>query len=917
MDFKTIVRAHLPPLVVANEPEIVDELALHLADLYGEATSAGLDHDAALARALAALPRSSTTFARDLESASRALPALIVDRWRANDDGFPEHDGARWTMVGDLRRDVRYALRMLARTPAFTFVVCLTLALGIGANAVIFSAVDAVMLRSAPVADPDEVLSVYTTSADGRDPFSGSSFPDYVDLRESGVFSAVAAYTSIPLVLHTGGVNEPLTGELVTGNYFDVLGVRITLGRTFTADEDRSGSQQRVVIISHETWTRRFGADPSVVGRSITLNGHPYSVIGVAPRGFTGPVLGRAPEMWAPAALQPELRPPSAGLRRALGHANLLEERGIRWLSLVARRAPGSGVDSAAAAANLVAERLAQSYARSNHGRRFTVVRLGEGPGVRASAWPMLRLLSIAVLLVLVIACANIASLLLVRAVSRRREVAVRMAVGAGRSRLVRQWLTESVLLGLAGAAGGILLTVWGRPVLHQFGIPESVPLGVNGRVLLFALVAAVGSGLLFGLAPIVHTLRSDTIAAMREEGGAVASGARSTRLRGAFVVAQVALSLVLLVGAGLFLRTLHAATAVPLGYRIDNVLLGEVNLDVRGYAPAAGQQVYARILERAAALPGVESAAAARVTVLSGAARTHAVSTDGLPLREDGSNAMDVRGNTVTEGYFETLGIPIVRGRHFLPSDAAGAPPVAIISERLVTRLFPGADPIGRMIRFGNTMEHQVVGVVPDTVYRRGIEQNAPPTAYVPLAQSYESGMTLHIRTSGNPNDLVAPLRRALQEIDPQLVLNRPGTLGDLFVQSVGDQRMMAILVGASGALALILAAVGLYGVMAHMASQRTNEIGIRLALGAQPGSILQLMLGEGLRLVLVGSVIGLAGAFAGVRYLETQLFGVSPTDPLTFTLVCTMLLAVGAAACVVPALRAMRVNPAIALRT
>ena len=916
MNFKAIVREHLPPLVVANEPEIVDELALHLADLYSEAVSDGLDQTAALERALAALPRSSATFARELESASRALPGLIVDRWRAKDDGFPPSNGARWTMIGDLRRDVRYAVRMLARTPAFTFVVCMTLALGIGANAVIFSAVDAVMLRSAPVADPEDILSIYTTSADRRDPFSGSSFLDYVDLRDSGIFTAVAAYASIPLVLHSGGVNEPLIGELVTGNYFDVLGVRIAPGRTFTADEDRSGAQQRVVIISHEAWSRRFAGDAAIVGRTITLNGHPYTVIGIAPRGFTGPVLGRVPEMWAPAALQPELRPPSAGVRRTLGHSNLLDERGLRWLNIVARRTAGSSVDAAAAAANLVAERLEKNFARSNAGRRFTVVPLGEGPGVRASAWPMLRLLSLAVLLVLLIACANIASLLLVRAVSRRREVAVRMAVGAGRARLVRQWLTESVLLGLAGAAGGLLLAVWGSPLLHQFGIPDDVPLGVNGRVLLFALVAAVGSGLLFGLAPIVHTLRKDTIAAMREEGGAVASGAHSTRLRSTFVVVQVALSLVLLVGAGLFLRTLHAATSVDLGYRIDNVLVGEVNLDVRGYAPPAGQQVYARILERARTLPGVEAVGGARVTVLSGAARTHAVSTDGLPLREDGSNAMDVRGNTFTEGYFETLGIPIVRGRNFLSSDAAGAPPVTIISERLVARLFPGADPIGRMIRFGNTTEHQVVGVVPDTVYRNGIEQNAPPTAYVPLAQSYESGMTLHIRTRGNPNELVAPLRRAIQEIDPQLVLNRPGTLRELFVQSVGDQRMMAILVGASGGLALILAAVGLYGVMAHMASQRRNEIGLRLALGAQPGSILQLMLGEGLRLVLIGSVLGLAGAFAGVKYLETQLFGVRPTDPLTFALVCTMLVAVGAAACLIPALRAMRVNPAIALR-
>jgi putative ABC transport system permease protein len=442
------------------------------------------------------------------------------------------------------------------------------------------------------------------------------------------------------------------------------------------------------------------------------------------------------------------------------------------------------------------------------------------------------------------------------------------------------------------------------------------VALGVNSRVLMFALAAAIGSSLLFGMAPVVHTLRKDTITAMREEGGAIASGARSTRLRSGFVIVQVALSLVLLVGAGLFLRTLHAATSVDLGYDIDNVLVGEVNLDVRGYTPEAGQQVYARILERVQALPAVQAVGAARVTVLSGATRTMSVSTDGLPIRQDGANAMDVRGNTVTEDYFTTLGIPIVRGRGFLPSDAPGAPPVAIISERLASRLFPGADPIGRSAQMSGTTVLQVVGIVPDTVYRSGIEQNAPPHLYAPLAQNYESGMTLHIRSAGDPDDLIAPVRLAVQEVDPQLVFNRPGTLRDLFAASVTDQRLMAILVGVAGMLALILAAVGLYGVMAHMTSQRTSEIGIRLALGAQPASILQLMLSEGLRLVLVGSVLGLAGAFAGVKYLEAQLFGVRPTDPLTFAVVCATLLLVGATACVIPARRAMRVNPAIALR-
>jgi putative ABC transport system permease protein len=916
MDFKQIVRSHLAPMVIAREPEIVDELALHLSDLYREGLAEGLSHDDALARATAALPSRSEVLTREIESASRALPALIVDRWRVSDDGLAVEAGSRWSVLADFRRDLRYAVRMLARTPGFTFIVCLTLALGIGANTVIFTAVDAIMLRSAPVADPESVVSIYTSSSDGRDRFSTSGYPDYLDLRDSGIFTSIAAYASIALVLDNGGVNETLVGELVTGNYFDVLGVRIPLGRTFSPDEDRSGSQQRVVVVSHETWTRRFGADPGLVGRTITLNGNPYTVMGIAPRGFTSPVLGRAPEMWAPAALQPELRPPSAGARRSLGHSNLLSERGPRWLNMIARRAPGTTVESTLAAANVLGERLERAYPDTNRGRRFTIVPLGEGPGVRASTWPLLRQLSIAVVLVLLIACANVASLLLVRAVARRREVAVRMAVGAGRGRLVRQWLTESVLLGLAGAAGGVLLTIWCSPMLHELGIPESVTLAVNGRVLLVAIAAAVVSGVLFGLAPVLQTLRRDTITAMREDGGAVASGAGGARLRSAFVIVQVALSTVLLVGAGLFLRTLHNALSVDLGYRIDDVLVAGVNLDVRGYAPDAGQTAYAQILERVRAIPGVEAAGAARVTVLSGGARTTTVSVDGLPLAPDGSNGIDVRANTITEGYLDVLGIPLLRGRNFEQTDRAGTTPVAIVSERLAARLHPGVDPIGRSVRLGARTVLQIVGVVRDTAYRSGIEQNAPPILYVPLAQNYESGMTFHVRSSGDPLALVPSIRRAVQSVDPQLVLGRASTLRDLFGDSLDDQRLMATLVGVSAGLALLLAAVGVYGVMAHAASQRTSEIGIRLALGAGPGSILQLMLGEGLRLVLIGSLLGLAGAFAGVRYLEAQLFGVAPTDPLTFVLVSLTLLLAGLLASYVPARRAMRVNPSVALR-
>ena len=917
MDFRRHVREHLPPLTLEREPEIVDELALHLSDLYREARASGLDHDAALARALAAIPQHSDAFAHDLESASRALPGLIVDRWRAraDDDVDDGNSSGSWSMIADLRRDLRYAVRMLARTPAFTLVICLTLALGIGANAVIFSAVDAVLLQRAPVSDPASVVSIYTTSSDGRDRFSTSSYPDYVDLRDSGIFTALAAFSSIPFVLQTEGGAESVPGELVTGNYFDVLGVPIARGRTFAADEDKAGAPVRVVIISHGAWMNRFGSDPGIIGRTMTLNGNSYSIVGVAPEGFVSPILGRAPEMWTPAALQPELRPPSAGVRRSLGSSNLFAARGLRWLNVIGRLPAGKAQTGAASAADLLSARLDAEYQSTNRGRRFTVVSLGDGPGVRTSTRPLLRLLMGAVVVVLIIACANVASLLLARAVTRRREVAIRMAVGAGRGRLIRQWLTESVLLALIGGLGGLAIGTWGAPLLYQFGIPPSVTLGVTPRVLLFTLGVAVGSGVLFGLAPVMQTLRRNTIDAIRDEGGAVASGAGATRLRSMFVVVQVALSLMLLVGAGLFVQTLKNATAVDLGYDVDRILLAEINMDVRGYSQDAGQAAYARLLEGVNALPGVESGGAARVTVLSGGARTIGVSTDGRPVANDNSNALDVRANVVSDHYLEAMGILLRSGRNFLPADAPGATRVTIISASLAARLFPGVDPLGRTVMAGNDAL-QVVGTVPDTVYRSAIEQNPPPFLYVPLAQNYESGITLHVRASGDPRAQIAPLRRVLQEIDPQLVLGRPRLLSDEFARSIGDQRMMATLVGLFGLLALVLAAIGLYGVMAHLAGQRTTEIGIRLALGARPSSILRLMLTDGLRLVVIGSLLGFVGAFAGARYVQNQLFGVEPTDAFTFAGVCLTLLTVAIAACLIPARRAMRVDPALALR-
>jgi predicted permease len=518
------------------------------------------------------------------------------------------------------------------------------------------------------------------------------------------------------------------------------------------------------------------------------------------------------------------------------------------------------------------------------------------------------------VTLVLVIACANVASLLLARAVTRRREVAVRMAIGAGRAQLVRQWLTEAVILGLVGAAGGLIVAALGTPILYGFGIPDGVDLSLNPRVFAFTLATGVATGLVFGLAPILQLISRDTLMALRDEGGAVATGTRATRLRSTFVVLQVALSLVLLIGAGLFLRTVQQAYAVDLGYRVDRMLVADIHPD-DSYPPETSQSLYVELLQRLNVLPGVVAAGAARITVLSGLARTVPVSVDGQPPRPDRSNVIPVRANVVSQRYLETMGIPVVRGRGFQTSDVQTSPRVAIVSRSLADRLWPNADPIGQSVLSMSRLE--VVGVVPDTVYLRTTERDPRPFFYLPLTQNYESAVSLHVRTAGDPLAILPAVRQVVRDLDPRLAVTRPRRLVDEFDRSLTEQRTMATFVGLLSGIALLLAAVGLYGVIAYATRQRTTEVGLRLALGATPASILSLIVMRGARLVAMGAALGFAGAFVGVRHVRSQLFGVEPTDPITWLAMSAVLVVVGLVACAVPAYRAMRIDPARALKS
>ena len=820
-----------------------------------------------------------------------------------------------WIMF---KQDVRYALRKLWAAPLFTAAVTLTLALGIGANALVFSGIEALLLRDAPVADPDTLVEVYTSS--GRNPYSSTSYPDYFDLRDSNAFKSLAAYAPAPMTLDAAGDVVPVSGQLVSANYFRTLGLALRLGRDFMPDEDRIGAPLRVAIISHALWQRLFGEDTSVIGDTVRLNGHVYTLVGVAPAGFTGLLLGAPAEVWVPAALQPEIDPASAAIRRARGHAATFDLRGSRGLNLIGRLPSEASVVQVRERVEALASTLQGTYPDTNKDRLFTLAPLGEGRGLRVASRPMLLQLSGAVLLILILACVNIAGLLLARSVAREREVAVRVALGASRTRLMRQWLTESVLLGLLGSAAALGVVIIGRPLLYAFVVPQDIELSLNYRVLAFTLLVGMLSSVLFGLAPANQTRRQNSGGSLRDR-GPVEMSARATRMRGLLVVAQFALSLMLLVGAGLFLRTLHNAYDVDLGYSLDQTLVVPLDLEPLGYFEGgpkgadAGLALYERILSDVEELPGVAAAAAARMTVLTGRARSTAVSIDGRPLAEDESNALGVRTNVVSDRYFATMNIPIIRGRGFEALDRSTTPRVAVVSQSLADRLGPREDPLGKVL-WDETGRALVIGIVPDTVYTTTVERDSPPMYYLLLAQNYESGVTLHVRSHGNPSALEPALRRIVRQADGQLAVQEAQVLGALLAGTLKVERTMATAMGLFGALALTLSVVGLYGVMAQSATSRKAEIGLRLALGAQRSSIVTLLLGHGARLIAAGVVLGLIGSLVATRYIQAQLFGVSITDPLTFIAACGLLVAAGLAASVVPALRAMKVDPAIALR-
>ena len=817
----------------------------------------------------------------------------------------------------EMFQDLRFGLRMLRKSPSFTLIAIVSLAIGIGANTAIFSVANAVFFPSPSFVEPAQVVT-FTPAAGGRD-FYYVSYPAYKDFRDRNqVFSGLLCWTETPLSLSLGEQAVPVVGMLVSGNYFSVLGAQPTLGRFFAPEEDRTPGTHLVTVISHEMWQRRFGGDADVIGRTIRFNGHPFRIIGVAPQGFTSTLPLFAPEAWAPMMTQPMLMPKNKAL---------LTSRSDDWLYLTGRLTAGVSIQQAEANLSAIAKQIeAEKPSRGAGNRREDVrssgVKLIPGasfpPRIRNMLIGFLSLLLAVVGLVLLIACANLTSLLLARAMTRRKEIAVRLALGARPLRIVRQLLAETLILaGLSGLAG-VLLAVWINRFLLTFkpalDLPFALALKLDLRVLgaSFALSFLVGA--LFGLAPAWQASKSDVTSALKDDLGS--SGRSASRLRHAFVVGQVALSLLLLVCAGLFWRALSEGQKFYQGLEPEQVQTVTFDPGFVGYDEKRAQEFYRRLLERARALPGVEAASVA-IGVTVGADRR------ARPLAVAGKGAVKpeelpmVDQNVVSPGYLSTMKIRLLRGRDFSEADGASAP-VAIIDEVAAREWFAEADPLGQRLTNGKT-EFEIIGVA-----ERGaqlIPGVAPrPYAYLPYApyigDGFGTSMILHVRTPVAAHEVYTAIRREVGKLDPQVTGQFTMSLAEYIRLGLLPQRIVASLAGVLGLLGLAIAAIGIFGVVSYAVSLRTREIGVRMALGAQRRNVLGLILRQGVKIAGAGIGIGLLAAWAVTRLLTKLLYGVSATDPLTFGGVSILLVVIALLASYLPARRATKVDPLAAIR-
>jgi predicted permease len=807
-----------------------------------------------------------------------------------------------------LLRDIRYGVRSLLKRPGFTAIAVVTLALGIGANTAIFSLVNTVLLRPLPVPHPEQLVEVYGTFHNGAD-YTIQSYLNYKDYRDrNDVFSGLMAYRFAPMSVSHEGRNERVWGYLVSGNYFDVLGVQPFLGRYFLPEEDKTPSSHPVAVISYGCWQKRFASGRDVVGQNLVLNGHVFTIVGVTPKGFNGTEIAYAPELFVPMMMAHEIEPGSSWL----------DSRDSDNLFAVGRLKPGLTTAQAESALRTITLQLAKEYPQENEGRGVRLLTPGLFiPDIRNSVISFSGVLMGVVALVLLLACVNMANLLLARATERRRELAIRLAVGASRARIVRQLVTESVLLSFAGGLGGLLLAAWINDLVASVKLPTDIALifdlHLDWRVLTFALAVSLGTGIFFSLLPALQSSNPELVPALKDE--AAMAGFRRSRLRNSLVVAQVALSLVLLVCAGLVVRSLQVAQRTRPGFTPENAVALSFDLGLQGYTEEKGRAFQRELLQQTQSIPGVRSVALTSVLPLTLDYSYTSIYVEGQSTT--GSTNLPVAvPNEISPGYFRTMEIPL-RGRDFTEQDDKEELRVAIINETFARRLLPGGDPIGRRFNFTGPDKPywEVIGVAADGKYNSLVED--PKAAfYRPLLREYSTNATLVARTFGDPQSALAALRQELQRRDPTLPLYNVQTLADHMSVPLFPFRMAATVLLSFGILAIVLAAIGIYGVMSYVVAGRTREIGVRIALGASRRDVLLLIIGQGMTLALIGLGIGLLSAMGATQLLTKILFGVSAIDPLTFAGVSLLLALVAALACYIPARRATKVDPLVALR-
>ena len=818
--------------------------------------------------------------------------------------------------MNNILKDLRYAIRMLIKTPGVTLVAVITLALGIGANTAIFSSVSAFTSRPLPVPKPDQLIRPVEIAED-RGTADNFSYPDFVDYRnQSTVFSGLCAEDMVQVAIDTQEQNDVIWGQIVSGNFFDMLQIKPVMGRAFAPDEDGAPGAHPVVVLGHSLWQRRFASDPNIVGKTLRLNNRQFQVIGVAPESFKGTKFGLSMDFWAPMAMVGELS----------GSADLLTSRDSHWLTILGRLKPGVGVSQASAEMNAISLRLNQAYMdeRSNNTQAKVVTEIDGRWGEAATVIKTGGMLAMAIVaLVLLIACANVANLLLARAAARRKEIGIRLALGASRARLIRQLLTESLLLSLIGGGLGLLLANWMTDLMQgfipvlQYNVVEDF-FALDSRALMFTLVISVATGIVFGLAPAWNSSNPDVVPVLKGGSGIVEKGrTRRVTLRSSLVVAQVALSLVVLVCAGLFIKSFRKAQQMDPGFDTKNAVLMTLNPPLVGYDNDRTRNFYQQITERARSIPGVEAVALTRLMPLGDSSNSNGpVLKEGETLAR-GSAGRDITTNVISPDYFKAMQIPIMEGRDFDDRDREKTQRVVIVNQRMAQVLWPNESAVGKRIFIGADSHDplEVVGVVKTGKYRT-LAEDPRMFFYYPLSQRRPGIMTMVMRTNGDPRNFVGALRHEVQQLDRAVPMSAVKTMEQHMTWPLWGPSLAATLALAFGVIALLLSSIGLYSVMAYVVSQRTKEVGIRMALGASRQDVLKMITSQGMRLAIVGAGLGLVLALLLAKVMSSLLIGVSGYDITTFVIVSVVLSVVAFVASYLPALRATKVNPLIALR-